>query len=213
MFIPTYSNILTILKFLTIPTTRQIRSLRRGLHDVLGARAGALWLFSPLEPGSPARKGSNFRPGTCVSWGLTVFGTFQKLCSCWKVLSHFITHHSIFYRPFNVYCIWMCHMMYICQHVLTCFPCLSMFKQYLIFDAWALHSLVCPPPRGCENCFAARSPSLGAARTGWQGAFEPLTIPLLAGDHRPTMGLNGNQYYSNTYSILVILMDSGVFCW
>lgn len=30
----------------------QIRSLRRGLHDVLGPRAGALWLFSPLESGS-----------------------------------------------------------------------------------------------------------------------------------------------------------------
>ena len=58
------------------------------------------------------------------------------------------------------------YMSTICQHVLTCFPCLSMFKQYLICDAWALHSLVCPPPRGCENCFAARSPSLGAARTG-----------------------------------------------
>lgn len=27
----------------------QVRSLRRGLHDVLGSRAGALWLFSPLE--------------------------------------------------------------------------------------------------------------------------------------------------------------------
>eukprot|EP00434_Breviolum_minutum_P038047 symbB.v1.2.033741.t1/scaffold4235.1/size42661/1 len=27
----------------------QVRSLRRGLHDVLGSRTGALWLFSPLE--------------------------------------------------------------------------------------------------------------------------------------------------------------------
>ncbi|CAE8672651.1 unnamed protein product, partial [Polarella glacialis] len=27
----------------------QIRALRRGIHDVLGQRAGALWLFSPLE--------------------------------------------------------------------------------------------------------------------------------------------------------------------
>eukprot|EP00438_Fugacium_kawagutii_P027847 Skav201820 [mRNA] locus=scaffold1071:360201:361737:- [translate_table: standard] len=32
----------------------QIRSLRRGLHDVLGPCAGALWLFSPDEPGSQA---------------------------------------------------------------------------------------------------------------------------------------------------------------
>ena len=33
---------------------RQVRSLRRGLHDVLGSRAGALWLFSPLEFGALA---------------------------------------------------------------------------------------------------------------------------------------------------------------
>ena len=33
--------------------TGQVRSLRRGLHDVLGSRTGALWLFSPLEQGTP----------------------------------------------------------------------------------------------------------------------------------------------------------------
>lgn len=35
--------------WLDVGVREQVRSLRRGLHDVLGPRTGALWLFSPLE--------------------------------------------------------------------------------------------------------------------------------------------------------------------
>lgn len=42
--------------------TCQVRSLRRGLHDVLGSRTGALWLFSPLEQGTPRVELASLKP-------------------------------------------------------------------------------------------------------------------------------------------------------
>lgn len=101
--------------------TCQVRSLRRGLHDVLGSRTGALWLFSPLEQGTPRKLVelvSLNRPwhGSGAGHGLRVDDLFRE-SPFWV---GYVIFENVSENGFNsaeLLYFWIMNLMFVCSNM------------------------------------------------------------------------------------------------